>query len=407
VRQNNVLFINSNDRSGERFSGIAWFDELEKQSWKAKMYVGNAKVSGNPDIETLFPGIPSEVLKIGRKREYVTGRQSSSAIWTSQIARKTHFKGANIVHYQIIHDGSWFRLESLPTLARKKPSLWTWHDAWPLTGHCIQPLDCDHFSKSCVTCPHMDWPLPIMRDTAGQERIRKRNIISKTKIPIHITTHWMEKLIHSTYPDLNLDTTVIPFGIDTDQFQPDQKHYTLKHNLVIGIRANNWVVKNHKMAIAILRETLKRTDKTITLITTDQYDLFKELVTFKNFKIIELGWQDEVGMINFFNSIDVLINVSAGESFGFISLEAAAMGVPSICLKNEATAELMNRIDKSFCIESNIGDGVHLLLSLINDPAKVLSSRIKSRHIVLQYYKLSDFISNMTNLYQRIVEEFE
>ena len=65
---NKILYINSNDQLGQRFSGIDWFEGLEKLDFSAKMLIGRAKTSDDLRITSYRdrkPNLLKNTVKFG------------------------------------------------------------------------------------------------------------------------------------------------------------------------------------------------------------------------------------------------------------------------------------------------------------------------------------------------------
>jgi hypothetical protein len=104
--------------------------------------------------------------------ETLTGRQSTFQWWTSALFGLEEFKEADVIHLQIVHDHL-ITIDNLVRVFEEKPTVWTWHDLWPLTGHCTQPLDCQRWDQGCGNCPALNLSLPVYWDRTNQERLRK------------------------------------------------------------------------------------------------------------------------------------------------------------------------------------------------------------------------------------------
>ncbi len=104
-----VLYINSNDQMGQRFSGIDWFEGLEKLDFSPRMLIGRDKTSKDVRIASYRDKTPN-LLKNGIKYfERNLGHQSYLSPTYIELTPRKEFKDADIVHYQVIHDGNWFR----------------------------------------------------------------------------------------------------------------------------------------------------------------------------------------------------------------------------------------------------------------------------------------------------------
>jgi hypothetical protein len=72
-----ITFLNSNNKMGQKFSGIDWFPKQVDAGWDSKMLVGQRPASSSPPVEQMtFISSPGEVstfqsvYAISSKRRY-------------------------------------------------------------------------------------------------------------------------------------------------------------------------------------------------------------------------------------------------------------------------------------------------------------------------------------------------
>jgi len=403
-----LLFVNSNDQTGQRFSGIDWFEKLEEQGFSSKMLIGRDKSSDDERIKS-FKRTPALFQNAVKYFERNLGRQSYLSPTYMELSLQEEFRNADLVHYQVIHDGSWFRLEDLPRLSIRKPSIWTWHDAWPITGHCIQPLNCPQFRKECEICPHLDWPMPLTRDTAKRERLRKTSIITRSNLNVHVTTNWMAKLISDSGNYENLDIKVIPFGLDTSLFNPKdrlevrKKFGIAEDSFVIGIRASDWVVKNTQLFIDTI-DRLNIGNRKVEIFIYEKTDTLWQKSNLPNgVRVYDFGWLDDATLIETYKCLNVFLGISTGESFGFMPLEAAACGAVPISLRDTAVSEFVSKIDPILIIEDNANALKEILERLLTDDPTYLYLQRKTLEVINNNYTLELYIEKLVSFYKEVI----
>ncbi len=404
-----LLFVNSNDQMGQRFSGIDWFEKLEEQGFSPKMLIGRNKSSDDERIRTFRGRTPILFQNAVKYFERNLGRQSYLSPTYLELSMQEEFRNADIVHYQVIHDGSWFRLEDLPRLSLRKPSIWTWHDAWPITGHCIQPLSCPQFKKECEVCPHLDWPMPLTKDTAKSERLRKTSIITRSKVNVHVTSNWMANLIADSGNYENLELRIIPFGLDTSLFNPKgredmrKKYGIAEDGFVIGVRASDWVVKNTQLFIDTI-ESLNIGNRRVEIFIYEKTDtLWQSSNLPAGVRVYDFGWLDDTTLIETYRCLNVFLGISTGESFGFMPLEAAACGAVPISLKDTAVSEFVSRIDPILSIENDRYALKEILEKLLTDDSMYLYLQRKTLQVIADCYTLAEYIENLVSFYKEVI----
>lgn len=408
-----VTFLNSNDKMGQRFSGIDWFPKLFDAGWDSRMLVGHRPASLDPRVAHTTRLNSPGVISTFRAIEIYRGKQNSLSPFGRIIEKHEFIENADILHFQVMHDLGWFKHEDIFKFAKNKPSVWTWHDAWNVTGHCIQPLDCEQFEKNCRTCPHLDWDLPIAVDRALSEKKRKSELMKQIHPAIHVSTIWMKNLVEKSPGFESAQVEVIPFGLDLDKYmrredKNSRRKYGISESaLVIGFRSTSWNVKNLDLILQTLPK-LSRINTEIVVITVDQIgNLDRIFHSHSPFRLIEIGWVDEPGLLDFYNCLDVFLAVSTGESFGFMPLEASAFGVSVICLKGTAIAELVSKSEPDMVI-SNSSDSLLTSLKILSEESetdRAMRSR-KILEIVQKDYSLDLFVTRLTKLYSDQIEKW-
>src|SRR5690349_9921563 len=139
-----VLQVNTSDLVGRRFNGFDVRNLLAEKGIQSRHLVWSKLNDG--DFSTLFFDVPGSrtATKILGNMEQAFSFHSRLQLQSLTLPLHRAFRYADVVHYHIIHDG-YFGLDALPWLSRLKPSIWTWHDPWPMTGHCIYPLNCERW----------------------------------------------------------------------------------------------------------------------------------------------------------------------------------------------------------------------------------------------------------------------
>ena len=114
-------------------------------------------------------------------------------------------------------------MSALPYVTSKKPTVWTWHDPWPMTGHCIYPLECRRWQIGCGSCPDLALPFPMKKDRTAEQFSWKRQVYSRTKAEIVVASRWMLEMAEQSPLAENFNFSLIPFGLDLNVYKPRDK----------------------------------------------------------------------------------------------------------------------------------------------------------------------------------------
>lgn len=402
-----ILNISSGDEMGARFNGFDIHDALldrGHQSWLGSFW---NQTSSYDWSFNLFPGKTRRLqAEAVRGLEVATGHQSKLQWWSKHLLDLEQFKDSDVVHLQIIHDHL-LRLETVSKIIEAKPTVWTWHDLWPVTGHCIQPVECDRWNKGCGSCPDLLAPLPVFVDRTSAEYKRKVNFLSTLNIDVHVTTKWMEEKIRPHIAGTPIKVTVFPFGVDTDVFKPQNKS-EIRRKLGIGentfcvfARATEDPLKGFKELAQALDKLSSKHD--LVLLTVQAIGLTEKLT--ENLKVIELPWtNDPLRLVNLYTACDVFAMPSRGESFGMMALEAMSCGRAVVCVGDTATAEIVNNPALEVSSSNLTHDLEKKIEQLIYDPDLTKKSGDMGRMDALVKYNMDTYLENLTALYKKAVE---
>ena len=81
-------------------------------------------------------------------------------------------------------------------LKRKKIKVvWTLHDCWPFTGHCVyfQQVGCDKWKEECRHCPlTRQYPASMGIDRSRQNYLRKKETFTGIKdMTLLVPSYWL------------------------------------------------------------------------------------------------------------------------------------------------------------------------------------------------------------------------
>jgi glycosyltransferase involved in cell wall biosynthesis len=328
-----VVQINSGDVIGRRFNGYDLTPYLNDLGIQSSHLVFWNKQSDVPFVHQMFPYPGS--MRLTRALNQLEDRMSTHARFHPQSwflpAHKT-FRTADLAHYHIVHDG-YFSLSALQFLSWLKPTVWTWHDPWPLTGHCIYPMDCERWLTGCGLCPDLNRPFPMRRDRTANEFQRKKRIYRGIKAEIIVASPWMLKLAQSSPLTSHFRFHLVPFGIDLEKFRERdraaarQRLGVLPGRKVIMLRA----VASPYKGLSNLIEALSQwgVGESICIIALQETGHFDRFIG--THQIIEFNWSnDEDFLIDAYTASDVFVMPSKAEAFGMMAIEAMACSRPVI-----------------------------------------------------------------------------
>ena len=242
---------------------------------------------------------------------------------------------ADLMHLHIIHDG-YFSLSALPYVTSKKPTVWTWHDPWPMTGHCIYPLQCRRWQVGCGSCPDLTLPFPMKTDRTAEQFSWKERVYSETRAEIVVASRWMLEMAKQSPLAKHFNFSLIPFGLDLNVYKPGDKQAArarlgvLPDLPVIFIRASATPFKGLLEFVDALKALSP--DRRMCILVVQETGHFEKLAD--RHQILEFGWtNDEALLSDLYAACDFFAMPSKAEAFGLMAIEAMACGRPVLSLE--------------------------------------------------------------------------
>ena len=133
----------------------------------------------------------------------------------------------DVVHLHTVAD--WFDVPRwLEKLPRGMGVVISIHDMWHVTGGCFLYRGCDLYSDTCTPCPILRWP--ANRFLAADEQSRKLRAYHKCRARLVANSHWLAEIAgRSPIAKACGGVRVVPPGIDTNVFKPQDKSLCRKH----------------------------------------------------------------------------------------------------------------------------------------------------------------------------------
>ena len=406
-----VVQINSSDLIGSRFNGFDVRDLLSVEGIDSHHLVWNKlSDSGSSTLFFDLPGSRHFVKALGRL-ERVMSMHSRLQVNSFGLPFHRAFRDADVAHYHIIHDG-YFGLGALPMLSRLKPTIWTWHDPWPLTGHCIYPLACKRWETGCGECPRLDLPFSMRRDRTAQNFQWKQRLFRKMDVDIVVASDHMRRMVEVSPIGAEKRVHLIPFGIDLKKFKPGESDAArsrlgvLPKRVVIGLRAfAGSPFKGFEYVVEALRQ-LGRLAIPITLLTTHDRGQLNEFIG--THQVIDLGWtNDERVILDTFKAADFFLMPSTAEAFGMMAIEAMACGKPVIVFEGTSLPDVTHAPDVGVSVPmGNVDALVDTMKRLIENVDEREYRGAAGRRVAEAYYGDELFAKRLANLYRSVVAEF-
>ena len=331
------------------------------------------------------------------------GLQSMLQLQSFGLPANRWFRRADVVHYHIVHDG-FFSLSALPLLSRLKPSVWTWHDLWPMTGHCIQPMECERWRTGCGECPDLARPLAMKVDKTRQAFGLKRRIVRNSPIDVVVASQWMLNMARESPIAAGTRLHHVPFGVDLKRFAPRDgttardSFGILPDRVVVAVRG---FLSPYK-GIREFASALELIKTPLCVLSMNDEGGFDRLIG--RHQIIALDWTyDEDIIIDAYSAADFFVMPSTAEAFGLMAIVAMACGKPIVAFEGTALPEVTFAPEVGIAVPMrDIGSLANAVQHLVDDVGDRLRRGRRAREIAEKHYSSDLYAGRLATLYRSV-----
>ncbi|NUN70895.1 MAG: glycosyltransferase [Bacteroidetes bacterium] len=405
----NIVYVSVLDTIGRRFNGGDLMQHYNGLGHHCTQFVWDKK-GNDPSVVLLgTPAVRWGLYYLPRAVEKMTSLQSRFSWTPLALEHSRQFRNADIVHYQLINN-NYFNITMLPHLSRRRPSVWTLHDMWAFTGHCVFSHDCERWLTGCGECPDLTSFVPMTRDRTDTMWKVKQRMFSRWNGDIIVASEWMRSRVQQSPVLSGQRVHYVPFGIDERIFAPVDRQAARtalgigEEAFVIGVRAS----KQRYKGFPQLRECLSNLDtgRPTVILTFDKTGLLDDFND--RYTVIDAGWVDDQRRLSMlFNAMDVFITPSTAESFNLTAIEAMACEVPVIAFSTTPMEDLVRKDRAGVIVPHKDAHAMAAAVSgLARNEARRRSLGSEGRSIVLQDYTFALHAERMMAVYHEVRERF-
>ncbi len=317
----------------------------------------------------------------------------------SQFILKTASKiSPDIIHLHNIH-GGYFQTNLISKLSKIAPIVWTFHDMFPITGHCAHSFECEKWKTGCENCEKLNIYPAIKKDRTRFLWNYKNKIFNSTDFTIVTPSLWLKKCVEESFLK-NKDIRLIYNGIDLENFKKTNKSETRKE---LGLP------ENRKIVLFSADGGVKNPFKGGDFV----FQAFEKLKNRNDILFLNIGgndgqrsenWQD-YGYVNdpktmakLYSAADVYLFPTLAETFGMTIVEAMSCGLPVVTFETGGVPEIVENEESGFVVEYKNGEKlVEALEKLLNNDelrekmaenAIEASKKFSSEMMALEYLRL-------------------
>ncbi|MDO4183247.1 MAG: glycosyltransferase [Coriobacteriia bacterium] len=224
--------------------------------------------------------------------------------------------------------------------------IWTLHDCWAFTGHCIYftQAKCSQWKQGCCAdgakCPQeKEYPKCWFRPNVAWNYQAKRRLFTMLppeRLSFQAPSQWLAGLLKESFLK-DYDVTVVPNSINTSIFRPQESRFKEDHGIgesfaVLGV-SDGWTErKGLDDFLRLANELDERFSVVVVGLTNKQIKRLgaaaRQATCAKLILLPRTATPEDLARI--YAGCDVLFNPTQEDNYPTVNLEAEACGTPVI-----------------------------------------------------------------------------
>lgn len=261
---------------------------------------------------------------------------------TRKLLKRIDAFRPDVIHLHNLH--CWF--VNLPMLfdylkTHKIPVVWTFHDCWPMTGHCphFDGIGCEKWKTGCHSCAlYRHYPQSCVDASRAMYRLKKKWFTGVENLTVAAPSRWLAEQVKASFLG-QYPVEVIHNGIDLDVFvsRPSDVKARLgienKH-MLLGV-SYAWNAKKGLDVFLALRQRLGA-EYAIVLVGVDE-KLRQQLPQ----GVIPISrTESREALAELYSAADVFVNPTREDTFPTVNMEALACGTPVVTFATGGSPEI-------------------------------------------------------------------
>jgi glycosyltransferase involved in cell wall biosynthesis len=336
-----------------------------------------------------------------------------------QLAEHPELRAADVLHIQGIH-GNFFSYLALPKITRAKPTVFTLHDMWALTGHCTYSYDCERWKIGCGHCPYPKMSEAIRRDGTALDFKLKNYTYSRSKMVITAPSHWLAGLARESPLLSRFAVHRIPHGIDTEVYRPLGRELCRK---LLGVPLEKYVLlfaasiadpkhpEGRRKGADLLAEALaglpeKIKSRTVLLVAGDKAEAFASPL---GMQVVPLGFISNERLFAIaYSSADLYIFPTRADNMPLTLIESMACGTPMVSFRVGGVPDTVRHEVTGYAAapEDALDLRAGIMKLLENEPLRLKMSE-NCRAVAVREHSLEQQARRYAELYAQIIPGYE
>jgi glycosyltransferase involved in cell wall biosynthesis len=400
-----IMQISGYETPGMRFNGLSLTPLLRKHGIDSTHMIWQRDTS-DPSILSFDSYEPLALNRLYAKIENITSMQSVLYQNAQQITDSECFAAADLVHLHLIHTG-YLNMLDLRAITKNKPTVWTIHDPWAFTGHCVYPMGCERWRIGCGNCPDLTINFPMRSDNTAMMFEYKKYAYSQSNFEIIVASDWMKSMAEQSPLFRAVRVHKMPFGVDLQFFAKSngaavrKKHRIPEDAIVISFRSQEEFKGLKYIKEALGQMSTKSEIYLMTVANTGLLDEFKD-----RYNIVEFGWVNDSELLrDIIAASDIFLMPSTAEAFGVMAIEAMACSKPVICFEETSLPEVTDSPRSGIAVPMKDSAALaDAITRLIENQDERLSRGRSGLNFAQRNYDENLHAKRMADLYRDVVE---
>jgi len=328
---------------------------------------------------------------------------------TKKLIRLINKKKPDIVHLHNVH-GYYLNLRFIEFIKQTEiPVVWTFHDAWPITGSCGYFFQCQKWKRGCGHCPDKyRYPKSYVDASAFMWK-KKKQVFSEGWNPLIVTpSQWLADRVNESFLK-DHKVKVIPNGIDTEKFKPRPKE-EIRDSL--GIPQDKKVVlfvaadlQNERKGAKYFFESLPdvNADDWMAVTMGEEVDI-DSVVGEAGVEIKQLGYlSDRSEVARAYNIADLFVITALQDNLPTTVNESLASGTPVVGFRAGGIPEQVKGNTGTLVEKKDTVALAKAITELLNDNEKRRTFSENCRKRALKEYSIPKFRDRYLEVYRDVI----
>lgn len=317
---------------------------------------------------------------------------------SNKILKEAKEYAPDIIHLNNIH-GGYFQTNLIPKLSKIAPVVWTFHDMFPITGHCAHSFECEKWKTGCGNCERLNIYPSIKKDRTKFLWNYKKKIFNSADFTIVTPSLWLKKCVEESFLK-NKDIRLIYNGIDLENFKKTDKSESRKElglpdSKKIVLFSANGGVKNPFKGGEFVFQAFEKLKNRRDILFLNIGGEGKQ----KSENWLDFGYVKEPKtMAQLYSASDIYLFPTLADNCPLTAIESLVCGLPVVTFETGGVPEIVENNKTGSVVEYKNGEMLTNALSRLLDDdelrekmsgeAVAASKKFSSERMAEKYFDL-------------------